>query len=47
VAERPVGKALLECTHKPLHLAGKLRLNHWRGKTSAELQIEDVALAWD
>lgn len=29
---------------KVVHLAGKLRLNHWQGTTSAEMLIDDLAL---
>lgn len=40
-----LGPALLEHDGRRFHLVGKLRLNHWNGRTTAQFQIEDGALA--
>ncbi len=42
-ANTPLGAALLESGGLPLHVAGHLRRNHWGGRESIELQIEDAA----
>ena len=44
-ADRPVGAALLAAEGRPLHVAGHLRENHWRGRVSAQMVIDDVAPA--
>ncbi|MFZ5913334.1 MAG: single-stranded-DNA-specific exonuclease RecJ [Pseudomonadota bacterium] len=45
-AETPMGKALLAgAKGGPLHVAGKLRADNWRGAPRPQLQIEDVAPA--
>lgn len=44
-AETAVGQALLTRDGLPLHVAGALRINRWRGKTEVQMQIDDVASA--
>jgi len=40
----PLGKALITSQGKDIHLAGKIKLNHWQGKSRAEFHIEDVVI---
>ena len=42
--ERPLGKALLESPGVPLHLAGRVRLEHWQDNLQVAFQIDDAAL---
>lgn len=42
--EGPLGPALESQKDMPVHLAGKLELNHWQGRTSAELRLDDAAI---
>jgi single-stranded-DNA-specific exonuclease len=42
--ERPLGKALLESPGAPLHLAGRVRLEHWQDCLQVAFQIDDAAL---
>jgi len=44
-ADRPLGAALLAAAGAPLHLAGRLRLEHWQGRPRVSFQIEDAAPA--
>ncbi len=44
--DTPLGQALLKSDGAPLHVAGKLRVNTWRGRSSAQLHVEDAAPAW-
>jgi single-stranded-DNA-specific exonuclease len=41
----PLGPALEGAGHRRLHLAGRLELNQWGGKTRVQLRLEDAALA--
>jgi single-stranded-DNA-specific exonuclease len=41
----PLGPALLEGGHQRFHLAGRLELNQWNGKTKVQLRLEDAARA--
>jgi len=41
-ADNAVGQALL-ARGLPLHVAGALRINRWRGKSEVQMQIDDVA----
>ncbi len=41
----PLGAALENPGHKRFHLAGKLELNHWNGRTRVQLRLDDAALA--
>ena len=43
--EGPLGPALLEGGHQRFHLAGKLELNQWNGRTKVQLRLEDAARA--
>lgn len=40
-----IGPALLEGGHARFHLAGRLELNVWNGKTKVQLRVEDAARA--
>ena len=42
-ADEPLGQALLSARGSPLHLAGRLRADVWRGRTQAQFTIEDAA----
>ncbi|MFZ5930565.1 MAG: single-stranded-DNA-specific exonuclease RecJ [Pseudomonadota bacterium] len=45
-AETPLGQALLAGMRSgPLHVAGKLRADQWRGVRRVQLHVEDAALA--
>ena len=46
-ADTALGKALLNARGTPLHVAGNLRADEWRGVTSAQLFIDDAAVAQD
>lgn len=41
-----LGPGLLAHGGKPFHVAGKLRMNEWQGRESAQLIVEDAAPAW-
>lgn len=41
----PLGPALENPGHRRFHLAGRLELNHWNGRTRVQLRLEDAALA--
>lgn len=41
----PLGPALSEGGHARFHLAGRLELNVWNGRTSVQLRLEDAARA--
>ena len=41
-----LGPGLLNHGGKPFHVAGKLRMNEWQGRESAQLIVEDAAPAW-
>ena len=43
--DRPLGIALLNTRGLPLHIAGKLRRDRWRGNDSVQLIVEDAAEA--
>ncbi len=43
--DRPLGFALLNSRGMPLHIAGKLRRDRWRGNDSVQLIVEDAAEA--
>ena len=44
--DSPLGQALLNSDGAPLHLAGRLKVNNWQGRSSAQLHIDDAAPAW-
>jgi single-stranded-DNA-specific exonuclease len=41
----PLGPALEDPGHRRFHLAGKLELNHWNGRTKVQLRLDDAAPA--
>jgi len=41
-----LGPALLQSDGAPFHVAGKLRINSWRGTESVQMIIDDAAPAW-
>lgn len=41
----PLGPALIDPGHARFHLAGRLELNTWNGRTKAQLRLEDAARA--
>ena len=41
-----LGPGLLAHGGKPFHVAGKLRVNEWQGRRSAQLIVEDAVPAW-
>jgi single-stranded-DNA-specific exonuclease len=41
----PLGPALMQAGHQRFHLAGRLELNHWNGRTTAQLRLEDASVA--
>ncbi|MBL9073069.1 single-stranded-DNA-specific exonuclease RecJ [Tabrizicola sp.] len=43
--EGPLGPELEEPGHRRFHLAGKLELNHWNGRTKVQLRLDDAAPA--
>ncbi|MDF3072871.1 MAG: recJ [Alphaproteobacteria bacterium] len=44
-ADNAIGRALLARDGLPLHVAGALRINRWRGKSDVQMQIDDAAPA--
>ena len=43
--DSPLGLALENPGHQRFHLAGRLELNHWGGRTKVQLRLEDAAIA--
>ena len=43
--DSPLGPALENPGHRRFHLAGRLELNHWGGRTKVQLRLEDAAPA--
>lgn len=41
----PLGPALENPGHRRFHVAGKLELNHWNGRTRVQLRLDDAAPA--
>jgi single-stranded-DNA-specific exonuclease len=41
----PIGPALETAGHRRFHIAGKLELNHWNGRTRVQLRLDDAAFA--
>ncbi|WP_135448973.1 single-stranded-DNA-specific exonuclease RecJ [Tabrizicola caldifontis] len=41
----PLGPALIDPGHRRFHLAGRLELNHWNGRTRVQLRLDDAAEA--
>jgi len=44
--DRPLGQFLLDTSGRPLHLAGRLRVNRWQGSESPQILVDDAAPAW-
>jgi len=42
----PLGPALLNHDGAPFHVAGKLRINAWKGVESVQMIVDDAAPAW-
>ncbi len=43
--DTPLGTALEQAGHRPVHLAGRLELNFWGGRSKVQLRLEDAAYA--
>ena len=43
--DTPLGNALEGAGHRRLHLAGRLEINHWNGKSKPQFRLEDAAFA--
>ena len=43
--DSPLGTALSQGGHARFHLAGRLELNVWNGRTTVQLRLEDAARA--
>lgn len=43
--ESDLGDALVNANRAPVHLAGRLEINHWGGKQTPQLRLEDAAIA--
>jgi len=41
--DTPLGPALLDAGHHRFHLAGRLEVNHWNGRSKVQLRLEDAA----
>ena len=41
--DRPLGQALLAASGRPMHLAGRIKLDQWNGEQRVTFQIEDAA----
>jgi single-stranded-DNA-specific exonuclease len=44
--ETDMGQALLHHDGASFHLAGRLKINRWRGRETAQFQIDDAAPSW-
>lgn len=42
-ADKPLGRLLIESRGKTIKIAGTVRNNHWNGRTSAEIFIDDAS----
>jgi len=43
--DNPIGEILMNHAGQRFHLAGRLELNHWGGRTQVQLRLEDAARA--
>ncbi len=41
----PLGPLLADAGHRRFHLAGRLEMNHWNGRSTVQLRLEDAAPA--
>ncbi|NQV46174.1 MAG: single-stranded-DNA-specific exonuclease RecJ [Rhodospirillaceae bacterium] len=44
--ESDMGQALLKHGGAPFHIAGKIRINTWQGRSSPQLIVDDAAAIW-
>ena len=44
--DRPLGQGLLTAKGRPMHVAGRVRVNTWQGRSSPQLMIDDAQPAW-
>jgi single-stranded-DNA-specific exonuclease len=44
--ETDMGQALLKHGGAPFHVCGKIRINTWQGRSSAQLLVDDAAAVW-
>jgi single-stranded-DNA-specific exonuclease len=44
-ADRALGRVLLEKGGEPLHIAGRLRADDWKGRQGVQIQLDDAARA--
>lgn len=44
--ETDMGQALIKHGGAPFHIAGKVRINTWQGRSSAQLLVDDAAAVW-
>jgi hypothetical protein len=45
--DTPLGAALEQGGHRRFHLAGRLEINSWGGRSKVQLRLEDAAYAQD
>ncbi|MBC7737389.1 MAG: single-stranded-DNA-specific exonuclease RecJ, partial [Candidatus Saccharibacteria bacterium] len=45
--DTPLGAALEQVGHRPVHLVGRLEINTWGGRSKVQLRLEDAAYATD
>ena len=41
-----MGQALIKHGGAPFHIAGKIRINTWQGRSSAQILVDDAAVVW-
>jgi hypothetical protein len=41
-----MGQALIHHGGAPFHIAGKIRINTWQGRSSAQILVDDAAPVW-
>jgi len=44
--ETDMGQALIHHGGAPFHISGKIRINTWQGRSSAQLLVDDAAALW-
>ena len=44
--ETALGQALINHCNAPFHVLGKIRLNTWQGRSTAQFLVEDAATVW-
>ncbi len=44
--ETDMGQALIKHGGAPFHIAGKIRINTWQGRSSAQILVDDAAAVW-